>query len=360
MAKTTTKTKSKAELTEEQKDDQAQAELERLMKMPFNAEGLMAGKDLHFKHKTTGEPIKLNLKIVKMIASDKREAKITDVEALVFMRLCKQYGLDPLMQEIYLIKYDNKRPAQNVIAAQSYLRIADSFDDYQGYEKGWIVSKAGKGRRLVPQGEGFGNDENITGAWCQAFRKGRHTEVYEVEIAEFTKGQSTWNSMPKAMVAKCARGGAHRVAFPNLFGGGVITEDEANVSISMNDYSTVDQSRVAKREEQTGGPEDVQTVDTMLAELLLAFTESVRAVDKDITDAEKIDDLFDSYATYVLGVNAEGLWQDGFLTIQKVERLGEFLTDNGLPQAIVEMIKPPEDFNQDDEGGALFEEKDKE
>ena len=63
--------------------------------------------------------------------------KITEQEVAFFIRTCQAKQLDPLENgEVYLIKYDDKAPAQIVVGKHAYLRRADKNPEYRGKKSG--------------------------------------------------------------------------------------------------------------------------------------------------------------------------------------------------------------------------------
>ena len=50
------------------------------------------------------------------------------------------FGADAItLPEVYLIKYDDKAPAQLVVGCHAYIRRADHFPDYRGFSAGITV-----------------------------------------------------------------------------------------------------------------------------------------------------------------------------------------------------------------------------
>jgi phage recombination protein Bet len=320
-----------------------------IVKTGFDAQALLAGEDMIYQTKWAGESTKLSLNIVKQLASTGRDAVINDIEALSFARTCKQYGFDPFLKEVYLIKYQADRPASTVIAAQTYLQIADESPDYHGYEMGWIVSDKNASRELVPQGKSIEGGKKIVGAWCQVFRKNRRTPVYEALLAEYHKPQANWKSMPQVMILKCVRGTAHRITYPNLFGNDVITEDEADIVCAVNEYEPEASVSVAPRAERTDDLEkDIQVNDNNEAEIVMAerFTELVKEICPKAGDPF-INTKYDQFVSYVTGRELAVIESGAFvqaneisLSTSEISQCAEALK-NGLPQAIVDLIPKP-------------------
>jgi len=56
----------------------------------------------------------------------------TDQETAVFLKTCSSLSLNPFANEIYLIKYSENDKAATVIAIESYLKSAESNDNFNG------------------------------------------------------------------------------------------------------------------------------------------------------------------------------------------------------------------------------------
>ncbi|GAI17908.1 unnamed protein product, partial [marine sediment metagenome] len=133
----------------------------------------------------------------------------------------------------YLIKYDKTRAASIVISSDTFLKAAESSENFNGCEAGIILKDtAGKlefrdGSFLLPE-----EDNKLAGGWAKVFRKDREKPFYAaVNIAEYRKytrtGESThfWKEMPATMIRKVALSHALREAFPNRFAGTYTTAE---------------------------------------------------------------------------------------------------------------------------------------
>lgn len=157
--------------------------------------------------------------------------EITPQEVALFLRTCQAKRLDPLENgEVYLIKYDNSKPAQIVVGKHAYNRRADRHPEYRGKKSGIVVVRGDQ----VVQKEGcclydvLG--EKLIGGWCRVyrFRSGSDTveEFYrEVSLAEYSSGQANWKVKPATMIEKVAVSQCLREAFPNEYEG-LYSEDE--------------------------------------------------------------------------------------------------------------------------------------
>lgn len=154
----------------------------------------------------------------------------------MFLRTCQAKKLDPLENgEVYLIKYDDKVPAQLVVGCHAYIRRADHFPDYRGFKAGITVIRGNGVEPIQKEGacvyKALG--EQLIGGWCRVFRErsnGYVEETFvEVDFDEYSTGKSNWNAKPATMIRKVAISQAFRAAFPNEYEG-LYTVDEMQAS----------------------------------------------------------------------------------------------------------------------------------
>lgn len=157
----------------------------------------------------------------------------TDAEIVMFLGLCQAEQLDPRRKEIYLVKYGTD-PAAMIIAIESYLKVAESRENYFGHEAGIILKK----KDQAPEfriGEILYDDERdaLAGGWARVYLKDRpqhpvYSSVNLQEYQKFTKeGKLThfWKSAPAAQIRKVALAHALKEAFPSRFAQ-TVTEGE--------------------------------------------------------------------------------------------------------------------------------------
>lgn len=183
-----------------------------------------------------GENIELTMNDVANYLVD-GNSKITRQEAKMFMELCKYQHLNPFLKEAYIIKFGNK-PAQLITSKEAFMKRAESHPQYAGIKAGVIVLR---NKEIVYSNGAFTlpNDQ-VVGGWADVFRKDRK-EPHHIEISmqEFSKGQSTWKSMPATMIRKTAIVNALREAFPEALGG-MYTEDDKNPNEPAQEVKSVE------------------------------------------------------------------------------------------------------------------------
>lgn len=196
----------------------------------------------------SGITVRLDADTVKNTLT-RGNGKVTDQEVAMFLRTCQAKRLDPLENgEVYLIKYDDKAPANLVVGCHAYVRRADHFPEYRGCKSGVSVAVRGKdGVPKVIQKEGCcvykAIGEELVGGWCRVYRerkKGYIEETYiEVSLEEYSTGKSNWLSKPATMICKVAKSQAFRMAFPNEYEG-LYTIDEMQASGAVPDTYVID------------------------------------------------------------------------------------------------------------------------
>ncbi|WP_277714214.1 phage recombination protein Bet [Bacillus atrophaeus] len=169
-----------------------------------------------------GEQVKLTGKTVKNFIV-RGNSDVTDQEAAMFINLCKYQKLNPFLNEAYLVKF-NGSPAQMIVGKEAFMKRAENNEQFQGFKAGIIVEREGdmvelEGAIKLPK-------DNLIGGWADVYRADRQQPIsVRISLDEFSKGQSTWKTMPLNMIRKTAIVNALREAFPNSLGN-LYTEEE--------------------------------------------------------------------------------------------------------------------------------------
>ena len=173
---------------------------------------------------------------------------------------------------MYLIKYDNTKPAQIVVGKHAYLRRADRNPEYRGKKSGIVIVRDGK----VIQKDGCCLykvlNETLIGGWCRVYRRRAGAEVdeefyREVALEEYSSGQANWKVKPATMIEKVAVSQCLRDAFPNDYEG-LYSEDEMLASGAIPvDYTDVDDVGVPVHESVPEDPVITDDQRTALFEL---------------------------------------------------------------------------------------------
>lgn len=148
-----------------------------------------------------------------------------------FSAVCKNYGLNPFLKDIYAIKYADQ-PATFIIDYKVLQQAADNDPNFDGLEKGVLfLDKTGQVRER--EGDYLLPGETILGAWCVAHRKDRaySPKTYAMfeencKYGKDGKPMSNWKTRPVFMIVKVAKAQALREAFPNAFSNNTYIPEE--------------------------------------------------------------------------------------------------------------------------------------
>lgn len=177
-------------------------------------------------YEVNGDEVKLSGNMVKQFLVSGSE-NVTDQEVVMFLQLAKYQKLNPFLKEVYLVKFRGK-PAQNIVSKEAFMKRAENHPQYNGLKAGIIVQRGDELKKL-PGAVSLPNDKLI-GGWAEVYRKDRpYPSEVEIELKEFSKGQATWNQMPKNMIRKSAIVNALREAFPETLGA-MYTEDDKQIT----------------------------------------------------------------------------------------------------------------------------------
>lgn len=185
---------------------------------------------------THGGKVELSPDIVKrFITGD--NGTVTEGEYKLFVELCKARQLNPFLKEAYCIKYGTQ-PAQILVSKDVYVQRADSFADYDGKASGVIIADKRTGSTIEREGCFYNpKSEELLGAWCRVFRKGRnHPDYMSVALTEVEQRKKTgelnsnWAKQPATMCEKVAVVRALRAAFPSQFSQMYIADEMPDIS----------------------------------------------------------------------------------------------------------------------------------
>ena len=144
----------------------------------------------------------------------------TKEEFRLFLYQAWRMGLDPLLKEIWCLKYGTE-PATIFASFSGIQKKAMQSGEWDGYE---IVMESSESQ--IKQGEA---PKSIT---CTMYRKGvTHPVVFTAHYEEFARYkkdgslQPSWAKMPIIMLRKCAIANAIRQAYPDCVGSIYIPEE---------------------------------------------------------------------------------------------------------------------------------------
>lgn len=184
----------------------------------------------------SGAEVKLSPGIVKSYLT-RGSTKISDQEVMMFMMLCRDQGLNPFLNEVYLIKYGNE-PAQMTTSYDVFKQRAIRNRLYKGHNAGTIVEdKNGEIQRR--KGCMVYSGDVVIGGWCQVERDGMATLDHEVSFEEYVGRKSNgeinrmWATKPGTMIRKVAVSQALREAFPESLQGLYTAEEYSKSEIDI-------------------------------------------------------------------------------------------------------------------------------
>ncbi len=196
------------------------------------------------------KPVQDNLKSSQSLSEASKIALIKSIAAVganedelkTLLYLSKEYNLDPLKKEIYLIKYAGR--SSILTSRDGYLKIANLNQEFNGLESDVVyhgdrLSKREDGSLLIEYGpEHLAFDKSkLTGAFCSVFRKDRlKASTVFVSIKDYyKKGSPIWEQYTNAMIVKVAEAMALKRAFAIS---GLVTYEE--ISAEDNDVPKVE------------------------------------------------------------------------------------------------------------------------
>ena len=212
-----------------------------------------------------GQEVTLTNTAIRQLTNDNKF--ITDGEIELFINLCKFQRLNPFTREAYLVKYDGSKPAQMVTALGAFMRMADEQPNYEGIEDGIIVQTVDK-KIVDREGCIMYPGETLLGGWAKVYRSDRKFPAsIRLDLKEYSKGQSTWNSLPKTMINKCAKVAALRKAFPSTYQG-LYSEDEIKNTVvpemEIKEDADIDTTKVYDINSEE--PKETVVEDTIIVE----------------------------------------------------------------------------------------------
>ena len=132
---------------------------------------------------------------------------VTNDEFALFLYTATKYNLDPLIKQIWCVKYGTA-PAAIFTGRDGFLAKAHESGKFDGL-------------KTTPQ---FGQDGKVVSATCAVYRKDmKHPIEVTVYLQEYNSGKANWAKMPTTMICKVAESQALRKAFSIS---GIYSEEE--------------------------------------------------------------------------------------------------------------------------------------
>lgn len=245
-----------------------------------------------------GQQIKLSPEIIKRYLVRGKPELVNNQELFYFMGVCKSRGMNPFINDCYLIKY-NQDPAAVITSIDYYRKRAKAQADCKGWRSGIIIGGEGSGLDYR-EGTLLLDGERLLGAWFSAKPAGwdievRHTVNLKGYIKTRADGQVTkfWSPEKQPdMIAKVAEAQGLRKIWGDEFQGLYVdaeresAEAQADLKGAMRDIPS-DSDQVP--------PVDIFSIfsekpDAALLDKFLQAAADVNSVTVDEVKAEAIKD----------------------------------------------------------------------
>jgi len=151
----------------------------------------------------------------------------TNDELQMFMHRANKYKLDPILKEIWFIKYDNTKPPTIMTSRDGYLAIANRDEHFDGMLSD-VVHENDEFEKMpdgtVKHKYTCKDRGKIIGAYALGYRDDRKMPIYTfAPYLEYKKNSNTWNQYPSAMILKVAEA----MMLKRLFSiSGLVTKEE--------------------------------------------------------------------------------------------------------------------------------------
>lgn len=175
------------------------------------------------------------------------KAPLTDTEFKYLIGIGKATGLNPFLREIWAIKYDNKSAAQVFIGRDGYRKSAQQNPLYDYHQTDSVYSNDTFQviNGVVQHNYNLVNRGDLLGGYCIVQRRGSSKPMYVyVNLKDYDKRQSCWNSLKATMIAKVAEAQCLRMAFQEQFSGTLSEYEEPMVIDVTNSYKSSQSDRL--------------------------------------------------------------------------------------------------------------------
>ena len=242
-------------------------------------------REVKFKPMGSTEEMVLTVNYIKQfLTTPTRTGQMpTNADIIKYMMLCKARALNPWEGDAYLTGYDNSDGTATfslITAVQALLKRAELCPEFDGLESGVIVLLE-DGRDIERRGTIVKPGEMLIGGYARCLRKDRKMEFYStVQFSTYDTGRSRWKKDPAGMIAKVAKAGVLRDAFPNHLAG-LYTQDEMGKVVEGEVTNSSDRPNIAQ---QTVGISEKSKTASELTAVLKA--RNGQTVEKDEPESE--------------------------------------------------------------------------
>ena len=143
------------------------------------------------------------------LVKQKVGSDLTKTEWELFLYMAKLYDLNPLLREIWAVKYAGK-PANIFTGRDGLLKIAHKSGMFDGMRTVLLVAT----QTGVEEADMAPKGSEILGSKCYVWRKDMsHPVEVSVKLSEYDTHRSTWREKPDTMIRKVAEAHCLRRAF---------------------------------------------------------------------------------------------------------------------------------------------------
>jgi phage recombination protein Bet len=182
------------------------------------------------------DPVTMTIeKVRELWATPTKSGKLPSDKQLVnFIELCAARGLDPRVNDAYLIGYDSSGgPSFSLITAhQALLKRCEASPKFMGRTSGVVVvTKAKDAVPIEREGTIVFPGETLLGGWARIKLEGVGDSYHSVGVEAYNQGFGRWKIDPAGMIVKCAEGGAIRKALPSQLAGCYMEEEMRTIDV---------------------------------------------------------------------------------------------------------------------------------
>lgn len=160
----------------------------------------------------------------------------TNDEFQMFMHRANKYKLDPILKEIWFIKYDDKSAPNIMTSRDGYLAIANRDEHFDGMISD-VVHENDEFEKMpdgtVKHKYTCKDRGKIIGAYALGYRDDRKIPIYTfAPYLEYKKNSNTWTQYPSAMILKVSEA----MMLKRLFSiSGLVTKEEIDEGDIVDD-----------------------------------------------------------------------------------------------------------------------------
>lgn len=177
------------------------------------------------EYKAGEATVRLTPNMIRMYLVRGDNDNVSDQEVMMFLNLCKYQGLNPFLNEAYLIKFGNQ-PATIATGKEAITKRAMRNKKYEGQQAGVVIYNKETEELEYRTGSLVMKDETLVGGWAKVYVKDyQHPIEATVSLDEYIgltkdgKVNAQWSRKPGTMIRKVALVQALREAFPEDLGG---------------------------------------------------------------------------------------------------------------------------------------------